>query len=98
MPLSESKVMHVAKLARLALTEADARLYAEQLDAILEYAGRLSQVETQGVEALAQPLEVHNVVRADAVCPSLGTDAALRNAPVSGDCAFHVPAILGGGA
>jgi aspartyl-tRNA(Asn)/glutamyl-tRNA(Gln) amidotransferase subunit C len=94
MSLSPEQVSWVAHLARLELTAADRDLMARQLSAILDYMDQLKQVNTDGVEPLAHPLNVHNVFRDDAPAPSLPVDEALANAPDRHGDFFGVPAVL----
>jgi aspartyl-tRNA(Asn)/glutamyl-tRNA(Gln) amidotransferase subunit C len=92
--LTPEQVAWVAHLARLELSPADLTLMAKQLSAILDYVDQLKQVNTDGVEPLAHPVEVQNVFRADESAPCLPVDAALANAPERLGDYFGVPAVL----
>src|SRR3954469_15695168 len=92
--LDESQVRHVAKLARLKLADADVARYATQLTAILGYVAQLKTVDVTGVEPMAHPLPLKNVLREDAVRPSLPVEAVLANAPAKEGPFFTVPKVL----
>jgi aspartyl-tRNA(Asn)/glutamyl-tRNA(Gln) amidotransferase subunit C len=94
MPLSTDQVCWVTHLARLEMTAADQQVMAVQLSAILEYVDQLSQVDTDGVEPLAHPFDVHSVFRPDEPLPSLPVRLALANAPKQTDGLFSVPAVF----
>lgn len=87
-------VEHVARLARLALTEAElARMQAE-LTAILGYIDQLRAVDVTGVEPTAHAVEVVNVFREDTVTPPHDREAMMANAPDRAGEYFRVPRIL----
>jgi aspartyl-tRNA(Asn)/glutamyl-tRNA(Gln) amidotransferase subunit C len=92
MAISRDEVVHVARLARLALTEEELDRFAGQLDAILEAVGKVSELDLSGVEPTLHPLELSNVWAEDAPQPSLPVEDALANAPEVEDNAFRVPA------
>ena len=92
MAISRDEVVHVARLARLALTDDELDRFAGQLDAILEAVGKVSELDLTGVEPTLHPLELSNVWAEDAPHPSLPVEAALANAPEVEDDAFRVPA------
>jgi aspartyl-tRNA(Asn)/glutamyl-tRNA(Gln) amidotransferase subunit C len=94
MSLTPEQVGWVAHLARLGLSASERDVMARQLSAILDYMDQLKQVNTDGVEPLAHPLNVHNVFRADTPAPSLPVDEALANAPDRQGDFFGVPAVL----
>ena len=93
MSISIAQVEHVAKLARLSLTEDEKKLYAEQLGRIIDNFNELSQVDTKGVEPLSHALPIVNVLREDIVQESLGREKLMANAPVTEDGFFRVPRI-----
>ena len=94
MKLSHEEVLHIARLARLGLTEAEVDKFREQLSNILENFEVLQQVDTSGVPPTAQSIALQNVLRDDAVIPSLSPNEILANAPrKEGDC-FRVRAVL----
>ena len=84
--------MHVAKLARLELTEVELERFAGQLNAILEAVGKVSELDLSDVEPTLHPLELANVSSPDEPRPSLTVEEALANAPAREDDAFRVPA------
>ena len=89
-------VRHVAKLARLSLKEDDLQRLTDQLESILGYVDKLSEVDVTGVEPTAHALPLHNVLREDVVEPSLPLEKVLRNAPDVDGRFFKVPKIIGG--
>ena len=92
MAISRDEVVHVARLARLALTEEELDRFAGQLDAILEAVGKVSELDLSEVEATLHPLALSNVWAEDEPAPSLLVEDALANAPGREDDAFRVPA------
>src|SRR5262245_34929145 len=94
---SRGQVEHVAMLARLELDEKEIELFARQLDAILEYANQVQQIDTAGVPPTASVVSGHAADRPDAVIPSIDRSAALSNAPdASLDRGlFKVPRVIG---
>jgi aspartyl-tRNA(Asn)/glutamyl-tRNA(Gln) amidotransferase subunit C len=92
MAISRDEVVHVARLARLALTDEELDRFAGQLDAILEAVGKVSELDLSGVEPTLHPLELSNVWAEDEPRPSLPVEDALSNAPGVEDNAFRVPA------
>ena len=92
MAISRDEVVHVARLARLALTEEELDRFAGQLDAILEAVGKVAELDLSGVEPTLHPLALSNVWAEDEPRPSLPVEDALANAPAPEDGAFRVPA------
>ena len=92
--LDEGEVRKVAKLGRLKLKDADVARYATQLTAILGYVAQLKSVDVTGVEPMAHPLPLKNVLREDVVTPGLPVEAVLANAPVRDGEFFAVPKVL----
>ena len=92
--LDESAVRHVARLARLRITDAEAALFASQLSKVLEYVEQLNEMDTDGVPPTAHALPVSNVFREDEVRSSWTPDLALHNAPDRHDGFFRVPKVL----
>ena len=93
--ISRDEVAHLARLARLALTDAELDSFAGQLDAILEHVSQIQAVDVAGVEATDNPLTSVNVTRPDVVEPGLSQEEALAMAPKSAEGRFAVPRILG---
>ena len=94
-PLTRADVEHVAKLARLALTEAEVEMLTVQLGAILEHAARVAALDTHDVPPTSHPIPLANVLRADEPVPCLDRDVVLDMAPAAEDGRFRVPRILG---
>ena len=92
MAISRDEVVHVARLARLALTEEELDRFAGQLDAILEAVGKVAELDLSGVEPTQHPLALSNVWAEDEPRPCLSVDEALANAPEAENGAFRVPA------
>ena len=91
MAISRDEVVHVARLARLALTDEELDRFAGQLDAILEAVGKVSELDLSEVEPTLHPLALSNVWAQDEPRPSLDVEEALANAPDREDDAFRVP-------
>ncbi len=94
MALTSEEVLHIARLARIALTDEDVRRFTAQLSGILDHFTALTAVNTEGLEPTAHPLPLSNVMREDLVAPSLPQDEALANAPRSEDGYVRVRAVL----
>src|SRR5918997_2454970 len=88
-------VAHVARLARLDLTEDELDRFTGQLGAVLEHAADVAALDTSGVPPTAHPLPLVNVLRDDTVVPSLDPAEVLAQAPAVEDGRFRVPRILG---
>jgi aspartyl-tRNA(Asn)/glutamyl-tRNA(Gln) amidotransferase subunit C len=93
--ISRDEVAHLARLARLALTDNELDSFAGQLDAILAHVSKIQAVDVVGVEPTSNPLKDVNVLRPDAVEPSLPQNQVLAQAPKAVDARFAVPRILG---
>jgi aspartyl-tRNA(Asn)/glutamyl-tRNA(Gln) amidotransferase subunit C len=91
MAISRDEVAHVARLARLALTDEEVERFQQQLSAILEAVGKVSELDLEGVEPTAHPLDVANVYAADEPRPCLPIEDALANAPDREGDFFRVP-------
>jgi aspartyl-tRNA(Asn)/glutamyl-tRNA(Gln) amidotransferase subunit C len=91
--LDRQAVAHVARLARLALTDDELELYTGQLASVLEHAREVASLDLAGVAPTAHPLPVRNVLREDEPRPCLDRDEALSQAPQVEDHRFRVPRI-----
>ena len=91
MTISREQVVHVARLARLALTEEELDRLGGQLDAILDAVSKVSELDLSDVPPTSHPLDLVNVLAEDEPRPSLDRDVALQNAPLVEDGAFRVP-------
>ena len=92
--ITREEIEKVALLSRLSFTPAEADLFAEQMSKILDYAEKLNEVDTRGVEPTSHALALTNVFREDAPRPSLSVEDVLGNAPESEDDCFKVPQII----
>jgi aspartyl-tRNA(Asn)/glutamyl-tRNA(Gln) amidotransferase subunit C len=92
--ITRDEVAHLARLARLALSEDELAHYADQLDVILDAVATVSQAPTDGVPPTTHAVPVTNVLRDDVNRPSLTADEALSGAPASDEGRFRVPRIL----
>jgi aspartyl-tRNA(Asn)/glutamyl-tRNA(Gln) amidotransferase subunit C len=91
MAISRDEVLHVARLARLALTDEEVERLGAQLNAILEAVGKVGELDLEGVEPTAHPLDLVNVWAEDEPRPSLPVEEALNNAPDREGGFFKVP-------
>ena len=91
MAITREQVLHVAKLAELDLTEAEIDRLQEQLSAILEAVGKVSELDLADVQPTAHPLSSVNVLGADEPRPSLPLEDVFANAPAREDDLFRVP-------
>ena len=91
MAISHDQVLHVAKLAELELSEAEIERFGEQLNAILEAVGKVSELDLTDVPPTSHPLAVVNVFGPDEPHPSLPLGDAFLNAPEREDDFFRVP-------
>lgn len=92
--LTRADVEHVARLARLALTDDEVDRLTGELAAVLDHAADVAALDLDGVPPTAHPLPLRNVLRADEVRPSLDRDEVLAAAPAAEDGRFRVPRIL----
>jgi aspartyl-tRNA(Asn)/glutamyl-tRNA(Gln) amidotransferase subunit C len=91
MAISTDEVAHVARLARLRLSDEELERFGEQLSAILEAVGKVSELDLSGVPPTAHPLDLVNVWDDDEPRPSLSVEEALANAPDRDGSFFRVP-------
>ncbi len=94
MPITLEEVRHIARLARLRLTPDEEHRFAEQLSAILDYADRLSRVNTAGIPPTATVLPLRAPLRPDVPRPAPPRQRLLANAPAVEGGMFRVPAVL----
>ena len=92
--LTREEVLHVARLARLHLTEEELERMRAQLDAILAYVDKLRELDVEGVEPTSHAVPLVDVMRDDALAPCLPQEAALANAPDRDGEFFRVPRII----
>jgi aspartyl-tRNA(Asn)/glutamyl-tRNA(Gln) amidotransferase subunit C len=89
--IERDQVLHVARLARLHLTEEEVERMTGELSGILEHVDRIGNLDLEGVEPTSHVVALENVWRADVPRPSLPQDVALVTAPEPLDGAFRVP-------
>ncbi len=94
MKLSKPEVEHIAYLARLQLGAEEIETITQQLNSILGYMEKLSELDTSGIEPTTHTLHLSNAFREDKVLPSLDRDEALDLAPEQGGSAFVVPKVI----
>jgi aspartyl-tRNA(Asn)/glutamyl-tRNA(Gln) amidotransferase subunit C len=94
MSITIKDVEHVANLARLELSEQEKHKFTEQMNAILKYAEKLNELNTDHVEPTSHPVPLVNVMREDVKKPSLLIEQVLLNAPDEEDGQIKVPAVL----
>jgi len=92
--ISLTDVEHVARLARLALSDADKERMRRELDGILSYIDKLRALDTEGVEPTSHAVPMTNVMREDAPRPSFPPADMLANAPDRSGEFFRVPKII----
>jgi aspartyl-tRNA(Asn)/glutamyl-tRNA(Gln) amidotransferase subunit C len=95
MRLSREEVLHIARLARLGLDEAEIDKFSEQLSNLLEHFRVLQQVDTTGIPPTAQSIALQNVIREDEAQASLPPNQILANAPQKEGDFFRVRPVLG---
>jgi aspartyl-tRNA(Asn)/glutamyl-tRNA(Gln) amidotransferase subunit C len=89
------QVRHIGVLSRIELTDDQAGQLAGPLGAIVEYFGKLNELDTDGVEPMVHAVETHNVLAEDTPAVSLTPDEALANAPARDGDFFKVPKVIG---
>lgn len=86
-------VEHVAKLARLELTETEKEKFTKQLGDVLKYVEQMNEVDTTNVKPMAHAFDIVNVMREDKVVKEVTREELLKNAPEEEDGFFRVPKI-----
>jgi aspartyl-tRNA(Asn)/glutamyl-tRNA(Gln) amidotransferase subunit C len=89
--IDREQVLHVAKLARLRLTDEEVERMAGELSRILEYVETMNELDLQGVEPTSHVVPLDNVLREDVPRPSLPRERALAGAPDATEEGFRVP-------
>ncbi len=92
--ITPAEVLHVARLARLELSEAELETMRAQLTSILTYIDRLKALDVTGVEPTSHAVPLVNVMRDDEVVPCFAPEEMLRNAPDRVGEFFRVPRII----
>jgi aspartyl-tRNA(Asn)/glutamyl-tRNA(Gln) amidotransferase subunit C len=96
MKLTREQVLHVAKLARLELSEAEVETFSRQLSAILGYVEQLEALDTSAVEPTFHVVPMATPMRPDEPAASIPVEEALANAPARIGSAFAVPKVIEG--
>jgi len=91
--ITNDDVKHVAKLARLELSESETEKYSKQLGEILKYVEQMNEIDTTGVEPMPHPVPVINVMREDVVKYEQTKEELMANAPCRENGFFKVPKI-----
>jgi aspartyl-tRNA(Asn)/glutamyl-tRNA(Gln) amidotransferase subunit C len=94
MKITIADVEHVARLARLELSTGEKCLFADQMDAILGYAEKLNELNTEGILPTSHAVPMENAFREDLVQPSIGVEKALSNAPDPALGFYRVPKVI----
>lgn len=94
MKITKQEVEHVAKLARLELSEQQKDMFTDQLSKILTYVEQLNELDTKGVDPTSHVLDINNVMREDVPGTSLTQERALANAPDKAAGHYRVPKII----
>lgn len=94
MPLSLQEVEHIARLARLQLTDEQKARYRKQLEAILDHVAKLQELDVRDVPPTASVSVGQMPLRMDEPCPGLEKDDLLKNAPQKDDGQFKIPPVF----
>jgi aspartyl-tRNA(Asn)/glutamyl-tRNA(Gln) amidotransferase subunit C len=94
MKLTREEVQRVAMLARLRLTPDEEERLTEQLGNILQYVGKLNQLDTFGIEPFVHAVDITNPLREDTITNEPQVEALLANAPAQENNFFQVPKII----
>lgn len=94
MKITVADVEHVARLARLELSEEEKQLFAGQMDNILGYVEKLKELDTNNVNPTSHAVPMENAFRADLTTSSIGVEKALANAPESAGNFYRVPKVI----
>ena len=94
MSLTREQVQHVAKLARLSLSDEEVATFTGQMADILAYVEKLNELNTDGIVPTSHVVPMENSIREDLVRPSIGVDHALANAPDRVEGFFRVPKVI----
>jgi len=94
MKITEEDVAYVAGLARLSLIPEELKTMTGQMDTMLGYVDKLNELDTDAIVPTAHAVPMANAFRDDQVVASIGTTAALANAPQGADDCFQVPRVI----
>lgn len=94
MKISNEEVKHIAKLAKLSLTDEEVEKYAKDLESIATFVEKLNEVDITGVEPTAHIVDKKNVFRKDENKPSIEREQMLKNAPSKEAGCISVPKVV----
>ncbi len=94
MKITREQVQHVAKLARLSLSDDEVATFTGQMGDILAYVEKLNELNTDGIVPTSHAVPMENAFRDDVVRPSIGVENALANAPDRIADFFRVPKVI----
>jgi len=94
MKITRVEVEHVARLARLELTETELDTFTVQMDSILAYVEKLNALDTEGIMPTSHAVPMENAFRPDQLGRPLGVEGALANAPNHAESFFRVPKVI----
>lgn len=94
MKITREEVLHVAKLARLNLTEEETTRLMEDMGSIIGFADKLNELDTEGVVPTAHAIPMQNAFRKDEIAESFPREDILKNAPDSDGEGFLIPKVV----
>lgn len=94
MKITRNEVEHVARLARLELSDSELDTFTAQMDGILAYVEKLKALDTEGIVPTSHAVPMENAFRPDQPVDSIGVEAALANAPLRAESFFRVPKVI----
>ncbi|MGZ3689952.1 MAG: Asp-tRNA(Asn)/Glu-tRNA(Gln) amidotransferase subunit GatC [Pseudobdellovibrio sp.] len=92
--IDEKSIQHIAKLARLKVTDEEAQAYGEQLTKVLNHFQQIAKIDTTNVEPLVTPAEIEFFTRIDEAKHEVATEEMLKNAPDKAGNLFKVPPVV----
>jgi len=94
MKITRAEVEHVARLARLELSESELDTFTVQMDGILAYVDKLNTLNTDGIIPTSHAVPMENAFREDTLKDSIGVENAVANAPKHAESFFRVPKVI----
>jgi len=94
MKITRAEVEHVARLARLELSEPELDTFTAQMDSILAYVEKLNALDTEGIIPTSHAVPMENAFRPDELAQAIGVESALANAPSRVESFFRVPKVI----
>ena len=94
MQISDDEIIHIAKLARLKITDNQLNEYKKNLQEIVDFADTINSVNTDDVGEMISVNENYNVFRKDEIIPSLKREELLKNAPSQDEGMFRIPKVI----